>query len=225
MWFDLHTHNPLHRNDVATIYNAACSAIEAVEEISSLQLCSASLHPWFITPQNLSEQLNWLASTIKQPNVVAIGEVGLDKLRGADFLFQQQAFKEIAQLAESVQLPLILHQVKAVNELIALHRALRPTTPWILHGFRGKRELALSALKQGFFLSYGVHYHADALQATPIDRLFLETDTASVAIEALYKEAAKLRNCSIEELREGVMQNAYSIFKDRFLLPHYIPFQ
>ncbi|MGL5272863.1 MAG: TatD family hydrolase, partial [Phocaeicola sp.] len=150
---------------------------------------------------------------------------GLDKLRGADFLFQQQAFKEIAQLAESVQLPLILHQVKAINELIALHRALRPTTPWILHGFRGKKELALSALKQGFFLSYGVHYHADALQATPIDRLFLETDTASVAIEALYKEAAKLRNCSIEELREGVMQNAYSIFKDRFLLPHYIPFQ
>ncbi|MGL5957318.1 MAG: TatD family hydrolase, partial [Phocaeicola sp.] len=158
-----------------------------------------------------SKQLIWLQSVVQKSPIIAIGEVGLDKLRGAPFSIQQDLFREIVQIAETAQLPLIIHQVKAMNELMALRKELNPTTPWILHGFRGKKELALSALKQGFYLSFGVYYHAEALQATPTNRLFLETDTADVAIETLYQQAAALRNCPVEELKVAILNNAYSL--------------
>ncbi|MGL4851772.1 MAG: TatD family hydrolase [Phocaeicola sp.] len=243
MWFDLHTHSQAVNEGVVAICNHsfsdACSAL-ANENLSmasfsgmspnhssfnssgraclplennSFLPCSASLHPWDITPQNLSTQLGWLRTVIQHDSVVAIGEVGLDKLRGADFSLQLDLFREIVEIAESAQLPLIIHHVKAMNELIVLHKVLHPTTPWILHGFRGKKALALSALQQGFYLSFGQYYHPEALQVTPSDRLFLETDNAPIAIEALYRQAAALRNCSVESLKVSIHNLAYSLFK------------
>ncbi|MGL5980010.1 MAG: TatD family hydrolase [Phocaeicola sp.] len=207
MWFDLHTHQIEQPADTLAIYNQSPSE-EAVK-----QFCSASLHPWHITELSSAKQLAWLESIVTHPNLLAIGEVGLDKLHGADFFFQQRFFREVIQVAEAAQLPLIIHQVKSLNELIALRKKLRPTTPWILHGFRGKKELALTALKQGFFLSFGVHYHPEALKATPKDLLFLESDTATMPMEILYTRAAELYNYPVEELRDTLLNNAYSLFK------------
>lgn len=213
MWFDLHTHSIELQPHLCAIYN--CSLPEQAVPLhdDSIHPCSLSVHPWHLTPTNAVAQLAWLKEAIHNPKVVAIGEVGLDKLQGADFRFQQEVFRAIISIAEEVQLPLIIHQVKAMNELIALHKEYRPTTPWILHGFRGKKELAISALKQGFYLSYGMHYQIESVRNTPIHRLFLETDTSNIAIEALYQEVAKVRNCSVEELRKGVMQNSASLFR------------
>ncbi|MGL4520094.1 MAG: TatD family hydrolase [Phocaeicola sp.] len=214
MWFDLHTHGLHPLEGVLAIHNCSSQELLADDDIElrSLQFCSVSLHPWSITPENVSDQLAWLQSVVHLPQVVAIGEIGLDKLRGASFFFQQEVLREIIGVAEKAQLPLILHQVKSCNELIALKKELRPTTPWILHGFRGKRALALSLLKQGFYLSYGLHYDAEALKATPLNRLFLESDTASLPIQQLYERAAQLRDCAVGELREGVLRNALLLF-------------
>lgn len=193
--------------------SASCSSLLTnLTDSYPLHHCSASLHPWYLTPTNAAKQLAWLKQMVHTPHVVAIGEVGLDKLRGPDFEFQQEIFCKIIEIAESAQLPVIIHQVKAMNELVLLHKKLRPTTPWILHGFRGKKELALSALQQGFYLSYGKYYQPEALKNTPIHRLFLETDTADIAIQTLYDEAAKLRNCSVDELCMQLLENSAFVF-------------
>lgn len=51
--------------------------------------------------------------------------------------------------------PLVIHLVKAVDELLKVKRDLRPSNPWIIHGFRGKAALAEEYLKHGFYLSFG----------------------------------------------------------------------
>ena len=45
-------------------------------------------------------------------------------------------------ISERLSKPLILHIVKAYPEIIALRKSLRPAQPWIIHGFRGKPQLA-----------------------------------------------------------------------------------
>ena len=80
-------------------------------------------------------------------------------------------------LAADLRKPLILHVVKAMDEVLALHRRFSSQIPtWIIHGFRGNAQQAQQYLRHGFHLSFGPHHHPAALQATPPHRRFFETD-------------------------------------------------
>lgn len=141
---------------------------------------SVGIHPWDVGPAQKAGQLPrllaLLAGALARPDVVAIGEAGLDKLATAPMELQTDVFLQQARMAEETGKPLVIHLVKAQAELLAAHRMLRPTVPWILHGFRGKAQLATDYLRHGFWLSFGEHWQAEALRTVPSDRLLLETD-------------------------------------------------
>lgn len=80
------------------------------------------------------------------------------------------------ELSETLRKPLILHIVKSFPEIIALRKQWKPTQPWIIHGFRGKPQLARELLAHGFHLSYGKKYNLASLAITPASRLLRETD-------------------------------------------------
>lgn len=80
------------------------------------------------------------------------------------------------ELSETLRKPLILHIVKSFPEIIALRKQWKPTQPWIIHGFRGKPQLARELLAHGFHLSYGKKYNPASLAITPASRLLRETD-------------------------------------------------
>lgn len=80
------------------------------------------------------------------------------------------------ELSETLRKPLILHIVKSFPEIIALRKQWKPTQPWIIHGFRGKPQLARELLAHGFHLSYGKKYNPASLVITPVSRLLRETD-------------------------------------------------
>ena len=48
--------------------------------------------------------------------------------------------------------------------------------PWIIHGFRGKPQLAEALIRQGFYLSLGERYNPMSAAVIPIDRLLAESD-------------------------------------------------
>ncbi len=150
---------------------------------------SVGIHPCQIDDyyDRFVERLRSFAS---HPSVVAIGEAGLDKLCSTNFGLQKVVFTEIASLTEQVQKPLIIHCVKAWQEIIALHKMLHPSVPWMIHGFRGKPELAQSLLNQGFYLSYGAKLNSESLRVTPFERLCIETDESAVSIETIYRQVA-----------------------------------
>lgn len=167
---------------------------------------SVGIHPWHLTE---ADEALWqrLETALHHPQVLAVGEAGLDKAIATPMPLQQEAFERQARLAEEVGKPLIIHLVKAVDELLSLRQRLRPAVPWIVHGFRGKPQQAAQLLRHGLYLSYGEHYHEAAMLATPLDRLFLETDESRLPIKQLYKRAAMLRGIDLPTLHEAVAKN------------------
>lgn len=125
---------------------------------------------------------------------------------------QLTVFKAQVRLSEEYGLPLIIHCVKAMDELLAVKKEFRPQQAWIWHGFRGKPEQAVQLLKKGFYLSFGEHYPDETMQTVPDERLFLETDNSSLDIEDILCRAAKVRGVEVEVLRETIRRNIQNVF-------------
>lgn len=119
--------------------------------------------------------------------VVAIGECGLDgtvDLSRAPFTRQRAALAAQIEVAVALDLPLVLHVLKAHGEALEALRAQRlPSRPGVVHSFSGSPELAREYLALGLHLSFGgaiTRPHAKrprrAMQSTPRERLLFETD-------------------------------------------------
>lgn len=159
---DSHTHDPRRRNAVINWRRGMT--------INPELYYSAGTHPWDAgSPDSLD-------SLPLSPRIVAVGEVGIDKLRGPSIETQTRELLKWVEISEKNSLPLILHVVKAFPEIIALKKELKPRQPWIIHGFRGKPELAKELLRHGFFLSLGERHNPDAAAIIPAERLLLESD-------------------------------------------------
>ena len=170
---------------------------------------SVEIHPWRIT---LSDVTAHFEELLHHPQVLAVGEAGLDKLVEAPLPLQIKIFEFQARLAEEIDKPLVIHLVKAVDELLKLRRRLHPMKPWIIHGFRGKAALAEEYLRHGFYLSFGERYQEEALRIVPPERLFIETDESTMPVGRLYERAAEVREIPLEELRETIRRNVDEIF-------------
>ena len=62
---------------------------------------SVGIHPWYLTRENLDRQWEMLLAAIQCPQVLAIGEAGLDKLVRTDYMLQQEVFEKQAMLARN----------------------------------------------------------------------------------------------------------------------------
>ena len=146
---------------------------------------SIGIHPWEVRESNVSQQLSFLQQQLQRKQFVAVGEAG---------------FKEQVKLSEKLGLPLIIHCVKAMEELLGVKKESRPQQPWIWHGFRGKPEQAVQLLKKGFYLSFGEYYPDETMQIVPDERLFLETDDSLLDIEDILCQAARVRGVEVLSL-------------------------
>jgi TatD DNase family protein len=198
MFIDIHTHRAGNSTSIANSFAPQADGF----------YYSAGIHPWDITPHSAA-LLQELATTATCANVVAIGECGIDKIKSpATIATQTEIFAAQARIANAVNKPLIIHCVKAHSELIALHRTITPTVAWILHGFRGNPTLAQQLLKEGFHLSFGEKFNPQSVAATPLHRLFVESDTSPLPIEDIYAAVAQAAGVGIETLAAAVQKNA-----------------
>ena len=205
-FYDIHTHRSL---PPAESCRRILNRIVGVDTLFPRdEKLSCGIHPWYIQEGDVQLEAlkNYLDSS---ENIVAIGEAGLDKLHSPVSLARQQdIFHQQALLAEEYGKPLLIHCVKAWEEVLREKKSLRPSVPWILHGFRGKGELARQLLREGFCLSFGLHFQPSALREAWPERLFLETDEAEVGIGVIYREASAALGISLDELARQVEENA-----------------
>jgi TatD DNase family protein len=180
---------------------------------------SVGIHPWFIAKQDIDAAFELLENVCRQANVLAIGECGLDKCVKTPLETQTAVFCRQIELAEQFHKPLIIHCVRAFNELLALRKALKPSQAWIIHGFTGKPALAAQLLKHGCYLSLGKallkpkHPVTVTLSKVPPGRLFLETDAAEeVSIGAIYSQAAKILGLDLPTLQRQIVANFERVF-------------
>ncbi|NDV80691.1 TatD family hydrolase [Bacteroides sp. 51] len=175
------------------------------------QYYSVGYHPWYLSKDG-SEDWQLLNEIIANPQVLAVGEAGLDKVTEVDYSIQHIAFERQVAMAIQVHKPLVIHCVRSYNEVVELKKALKPTNPWIIHGFRGKKELAKQLTDHGIYLSYGFKFQEEALRTTPLNMLFLETDESDLDIHLLYQQVADHLSLSVSELTERVQENISNVF-------------
>ena len=144
--------------------------------------------------------------------IVAIGEVGLDRLKGPSLETQIAVLKKQIALSEKQSKPIIIHCVRAWQELIKVKRESDTLRPWIIHGYRGKPELTKQLLREGFYFSVGEIFNPDSLRLIPLNSLFCETDESEMTIEEVYLQVSKALNIDIVKFVEKIAQNVQNIF-------------
>jgi TatD DNase family protein len=129
---------------------------------------------------------------------------------------QIEIFKNHIALAEQVRKPLIVHCVRAWQELIATWRRTAPhRVPLAVHGFRGNANIARQLMKEGFYLSIGEHFNAEALAVTPHDRILIENDDSNTDITAVAAHVAATLHTSVADIIGLVTNNASTFLNSR----------
>lgn len=181
---------------------------------------SVGIHPWDTSDNpdaDIESYYGHLREIVRQSGVLAIGEAGLDTLRGGDLASQQLIFRHQIQLSDQTRLPLIIHLVKALDTFLRIRRETRPSQPWIIHGFRGKPEvlkqlLASSTADSPIYISLGEKFNPLSAAAVPADRLLLETDESPLSPYEILLHVAKARGDSPRKLAQIVNANALRLF-------------
>ena len=178
--FDFHTHDLTAPPGTAIVNlpDALLLAPDTFRPVSGA-LYSAGIHPWITATADtatLDAMLDGLHRLIRRHSLVAVGECGIDLLRGAPIEVQEALFLRQARMARDAGLPVTIHCVRAFHHLLRLHAQQRPLRPWTIHGFRGKPALARQLLDAGFDLSFGPQHNDESYALTPPNRRHDETD-------------------------------------------------
>lgn len=205
-YFDIHTHHASSAQE-----NAIVNSYPEDFVVSEGKFYSVGIHPWraHLASEETMQMLTELAAL---PQVLAIGEVGIDKHSEASLSTQIELFRQQADLAESVKKPLVIHVVKAMDELLAMKRQIHPKQPWIIHGFRGNDNVAATYVSHGFYLSVGEKFQPEALLTIPDNRLFLETDESLLPIADIYSKVAQAKKVPMEQLLQTIGTNICQVF-------------
>jgi TatD DNase family protein len=222
MFLDIHTHSLSSDANIKKIINLDITANTLSEDLEHFfgenESVSVGIHPWSVSEEMLFEQIEVLEFLAGDARVKAIGEIGLDKLKGPDLKLQEEVFLKQIRIAETVRKPIIIHCVKSFNELIAIKKVVRPKVPMIIHGFNRKVDLAKELTQKGFFLSFGKallesDLVKEALGNVPLNQVFLETDDdKNLIVSEVYTEASKVLEINIEELKDKIYQNYLELY-------------
>ena len=172
---------------------------------SQAHFFSAGLHPWDVTG-NDEDSFRKLEELIANPGVPAVGECGFDTLKGPSHDLQEQAFVRQAEISERFAKPMILHVVRDFDTVIRLRRQLKPSRPWLIHGFRGNPTQMNQLYTHGILVSFGLRHNPESLKTVPSDRLFLETD-GRCSIRQVIELAATVRNESVGTIQNLIIRN------------------
>lgn len=192
------------------------------------------LHPCFIQhhPENaiaeLTQQLHQYAK------VCALGEIGLDAREGmAPEAVQVMLLEAQLKLARQMELPVILHVVKAHDRMLSLLRRYALPKGGVVHAFSGSAEHAKQYAKLGFKLGFGgaitytsAHKQHRLVRELPLEWILLETDAPDMPLEGYQDQPnsplmvvkvaeaiAELRGLSLQSVAEQTQHNGLELFR------------
>lgn len=185
-------------------------------------LYSMGIHPWYIQPDHWEKQVLSLREYSVYPRVLAIGECGLDKVSTTDFSLQEQVFRAQVTWANSIGKPVVIHCVRAWEEVLKTLEDAAVTVPVIFHGYAKNAALARRLIGKGYYISLGKALQnpekESLLQEIPPEQLFLETDDAAISIGEIYTMAARALSIEHNSLVLQIQKNAATVFGNAFQL-------
>jgi TatD DNase family protein len=180
------------------------------------------IHPWEVG-RSLKREIEFIGGKVGQ--CVAIGEVGLDFWISTNVKLQRKAFEVMLEIASDAGKPICVHSRGAWRECFDLVRK-HDVRKVVFHWYSGPTDVLKGILDAGYYVSAtpAVEYskkHIEAVKATPIERLLLETDapvvykgrvsTPSDVMKTL-KAVAKVKTLSESEVARVTTRSAVRFF-------------
>jgi len=208
------------------------AAIELARTHSYMN-ASAGIHPnkAIIVDGAILDELRWLA---KQPEIVAIGETGLDYYRDkSPKEAQEKSFRAHIAIAKEAKKPVIIHCRDAMDDTIRILREEKISeTGGVMHCFAGTPADARKCLDMNMYISFAgnITYPKaenlrESLAAVPGHRLLLETDSPYLspqklrgkrnepsALTQIVKQAAETRGVTVDDINRITLFNYEQLF-------------
>ncbi|HWL25005.1 MAG TPA: TatD family hydrolase [Ureibacillus sp.] len=180
------------------------------------------------------EDLKWIEELSSHPKVVGIGETGLDYYWDKSPKdVQQKLFRKQIQLAQKLNLPIIIHNREATADIVKILREENAATVGgIMHCFSGSVETAKECIAMNFIISLGgpvtfknAKTPKEVAKDIPLEHLLIETDAPYLAphpyrgkrnepslVPLVAEEIARLKGVSVEEVGSATTANAIKVF-------------
>jgi len=227
-----------HANGISQMLTIGCDLVSSKASVAlaaghASVYAAVGVHPHDageVTPELIAE-LHELAGNEK---VVAIGEIGLDYYRDRSPRdIQRQAFRAQLQLAADLDLPVIVHDRDAHEDVLAILGEFKgEKLRGVLHCFSGDVAMAKQCLELGFYISIAgpVTYPKneglrDVVKAVSIDKLLVETDCPYLSpqkfrgkrnepayVRYTAEKIAEVKGLSIEDVARITTLNAWRLF-------------
>jgi len=184
------------------------------------------IHPWYA--ESCSD--NWdskLESFLQKYPTASVGECGIDRSKNIALDLQEKIFIKQIELAQNLCRPLIIHAVKAQEQIEKLWHRLPKKT--IFHSFNSSEEFLRQIVEHGFYVGVNFSILRNPkkkliLQNIPLTQLLLETDApyqprekneenSPTLLPKLAQEIALIRGDSIETFVQQVYANENFLFK------------
>lgn len=182
----------------------------------------------------LNNQLEQIQELAKQEKVVAIGEIGLDYYWNKENKEEQKlAFQKQIKLANRLDLPIVIHTREAIYDTLEILKSeITPVKKGVFHCCPLNLDLIREGIKLGFYISFAgpVTFKnsknaEDVINAVPLDRILIETDSPYLApepkrgtrndsrnVKYIAEKIAKIKGISLEEIAKITYDNAERIF-------------
>ena len=171
---------------------------------------AVGIPPWHSAHAN-AETMQLLRQAAAHRQVVAIGETGLDALRGAPLERQQQLFDFHISLAEQWGKPLVVHMVRTSQQVLKAWRHSQQSVKVMIHGMRSNERVAQPLIEAGFYMSYGSRFNPRTLHTTPLDHLLVETDDdPNARIDQVAQVIARYLGMTVQELLQLAAINTHN---------------
>ena len=206
-------------------------AVELAEEHTHIY-ATVGMHPHDAKDLTL-DTLKTFRELAVHPKVIALGEMGLDYYRNlSPRPVQKKAFEKQLDLAEEMQMPIVIHNRDAYMDILPILEARQGKIQGVLHCFTGDVELMHRSLAIGFHIGIGgivTYPNAKDVQAVaqevPADKLLIETDcpwltpqfrrgkrNESAYVRAVAEKIAELRGTSVETIGGTTTRNFQKLF-------------
>lgn len=175
---------------------------------------SVGFHPWYNVDTLTDNDFTQLEQCARHEQVLAIGETGMDSLRGADLNIQAKVFERHLYIAATVAKPVVVHSVRTAQNILAVRRHAGLTDVSLaIHGMRANAHVARTLLDAGCYLSYGIRFNPDAISATPLDRLLIETDDSDTTIDEVAARIAQVLHLTPNEVKSISAANTTTLLR------------
>lgn len=212
-YLDFHNHRMKHAQD------------DEIMEIVSIhpgkdrerEYFTAGMHPWWTDEPINDAQRQVLTHLLNKNHCLAMGEIGLDNLKGPQMEKQMDVLRSQLSLASELDKPVIIHCVRAYDQLIHIKKEFPDINKWCVHGYGRHAILAQQLIDHGFYLSIMPTVKDDRYKelfsTLPHDRLFLETDSMpDVSIKDVYSRVSKAAGIDMTTLSQQMNNNAKEFF-------------